>query len=906
MSPARGDRLGPYEILDLIGVGGMGNVYRARDTRLDRLVAIKICNERFSERFHLETRAVAALNHPNICHLYDVGPNYLVMELIEGAPLDAKASERALLDLAIQIADGLTAAHQAGIVHRDLKPANIAVTRDGRVKILDFGLAVLGASSAQAAAAPTMAPTDPGTTVGTVAYMSPEQARGETVDARSDLWSLGVVLYELATRVRPFEGATTALVFDAILHKTPTPVRDRNPDVSPALSRAIERLLEKDPSLRYQSAADLRADLKRVDRDTSQSVAVAAPVTTRRTSWPRRVGAVAVAVVVVAALAAGGLFWQRAQATPLTERDVVVLSDIVNTTGEAVFDSTLRTALSIQLELSPFLKIMGGDRMQEGLRLMGRPASDRVTPEVAREICQRLGEKATISGSIDKLGSTYVLTVEAVNCATGDVLARDQVRAGSQEQVLEVVSGAAENMRGNLGESLASIQKLSRPPATTSSLEAFQAFALGSDAMSRADPVTAIRQLERATTLDPDFAMAWWLLASAYQNAGSGVRAEFMDKAFSLRDRLSPPERLMIETAYYAQRTGEWDKATDSARQWTRTYPRAALPRFMLIGLRTFAGQPDDALEYSLEAARLEPSHPNFAAGLIGSYARMDRFDDARAVGDRALANKLDVAPIHLNLLRLAYSRDDASLADREIRWFAGKPDEYQSTIAQASHALTRGQRRKASDLMRQAGEMAKRRGLPAPGTLNPVDDALLGNCPPPVGSAVGANLTMALCGDMAAVLRSAEEITTRATSSSWHGLQQPMIRAIVELRRNRPDAAVEILKPAVRHELYAPMVTYLLGQAHLAARRGSEAAAEFQKVIDRRGVHWQFLPVLPRDTGPLRSLAYVGLARSAALAGDTARARKAYEDFLALWKDADPDIAVLSEARKELAALPR
>ena len=903
MPPSRGDRLGPYEILDLLGAGGMGSVYRARDTRLDRLVAIKFSGEQFSERFHREARAVAALNHPNICHLYDVGPNYLVMELVEGAPVGAPGDERTLLDLAIQIADGLSAAHQAGIVHRDLKPGNIMVTRDGRVKILDFGLAVLDASSVQVAA-PTMAATDPGTTVGTVAYMSPEQARGEAVDARSDLWSLGVVLYEMATRARPFDGATTALLFDAILHKAPIPVRERNPNVSPALSHAIEKLVEKDRSLRYQSAADLRADLRRVDRDSS-SQATAAAAASGRAAWHRRTGVAAMAVMVVAALAAAGLFWQRAQATPLTERDVLVLSDIVNTTGEAVFDSTLRTALSIQLEQSPFLKIMSGDQMREGLRLMERPASDPVTPDVAREICQRLGEKATINGAIARLGGAYALTIEAVNCQNGDALAREQAQAEDQEHVLEAVSEAAKRMRASLGESLASIEKLDRPlnQVTTSSLEALQAFALGQDALSQAEPLAAIRHFERATTLDPEFAMGWWLLASAYQNAGTGVRAEFMDKAIALRDRLSERERLAIETAYYAQRTGEWDKAADSAELWTRTYPRVALPHYVLVGLRTFAGRPDEALTGNLDAVRLEPRNAAFVASLIGAYARMDRFDEARAAGDQALADGLDAAPVHLNLLRLAYSRGDAPAADHEIRWFAGKPEEYLSAIAQGSHALALGQRRRAADLLRQAAEMAKRRGLTAGGSLNAIDEALLGFCPAPGIPRVPALLVTALCGDPAAALTAADEAAKRSTASSLHGLQLPMVRAIVELRRDRPEAALELLKPAMRHELFAPLVTYISGLAHLAAGSGAEASEEFQKVIERRGIHWQFMPVLPRDTGPLRALAYVGLARSAALAGDTAGAKQAYEDFLALWKDADPDIPVLVEARKEYAA---
>ncbi len=902
-----GVRLGPYEILALIGAGGMGEVYRARDVRLDRLVAIKLSKAQFTERFDREARAVAALSHPNICHLYDVGPNYLVMEHIEGNPVSPTGDPRGVLDLGVQIAEGLAAAHQASIVHRDLKPANILLTRDGRIKILDFGLATLAPGASELGSVPTMVVTDPGTTVGTVAYMSPEQASGQPIDARSDLWSVGVVLYELVTRVRPFEGATQALIFDAILNRTPIPVRERNPAVPLDLARAIEKLLEKDRSLRYQSAADLRADLKRVERDSSSQRNVAAVPPPPAAGRLRRFAVIAGAAVVVAALATGTFIWQRGRPAPLTERDVLVLADVTNTTGEPVFDSTLRAALSIQLEQSPFLKIMPDDRMREGLRLMQRPPDERITTEVAREICQRLGEKATISGAIARLGDAYVLTLEAVNCQNGEAIAREQVQAENKERVLEAVSQASKAMRSSLGESLASIDKLDRPLAqvTTSSLEALQAFALGTEHFNRGDALAARPLFERATTLDPDFAMAWWYLSSAYQNAGLGQRSEYIEKAFALRDRLSEREKLSIEAAYYAQRTGEWDKASDVAQMWAQTYPRVAFPHFMLVGLRLFEARFDEAVRESVEAARLDPRNELIVAGLIGTYARVDRFDEAKGVAEKAIADKVDGAAVRLNLLRVAFIENDRAAVDRQMQWFAGRPDEYIGVTAQAINALTLGQRREANELLQKAAGMAKRRGLPAAGALNPVDDALLGNCPPAESPAATNPLVIVLCGDAAFAGKLADEAAKRPSmASGWLRIQLPLIRAIAELKRHNPDAAIELMKPVATHDLYQPQVPYIRGVAYLEAGKGTEAAGEFQKLIDHRGIHWQFQPVLPRETGPLRAIAYVGVARGAALAGDTARAKTAYQDFLALWKDADPDIPILVDARKEYAAL--
>lgn len=565
----------------------MGSVYKARDTRLDRIVAVKVSKAEFSQRFEREARAVAALNHASICHLYDVGPNYLVMEYVEGAPIAPTDDIHTLLDQAMQMADGMAAAHTLGITHRDLKPGNILVTRTGQVKILDFGLAQVDSDpeAAEPDATATMALTDPGTAIGTVAYMSPEQARGIKVDARSDLWSLGVILYEMATRTRPFQGPTSPVVFEGILTKTPAPVREKNPKIPVDLERIIAKLLEKDRETLYQSAADVRADLKRVERDSSgaavATVIVSQPVVpsaepAKSTRW--RTYAVAAGALVIAA---GGFFlWQRTQAAPLTDTDILVLADFTNTTGDTVFDGTLREALSVQFDQSPFLKTMPDSQLRQALQRMGRPANERITNAVAEEICQREGLKATIGGAIASLGQSYAITLQATNCQNGDSIAREQAEAPDKDHVLQAVATAAQTMRAKLGESLSSIQKVSQTEndkVTTSSIEAFEAYSMGAQEFRKGTILSSVPLFKRAAELDPNFASAWYFLGAASSVAGIGGSAEYITKAYELRDRVSERERLTIE-AFYFQATGQWDKFGDSTAVWARTYPRSGLP----------------------------------------------------------------------------------------------------------------------------------------------------------------------------------------------------------------------------------------------------------------------------------------------------------------------------------------
>jgi serine/threonine protein kinase/tetratricopeptide (TPR) repeat protein len=903
-----GEKLGPYEILAPLGAGGMGSVYKARDTRLDRIVAVKVSKSEFSQRFEREARAVAALNQANICHLYDVGPDYLVMEYVEGAPIAPTDNVHTLLDQAMQMADGMAAAHALGITHRDLKPGNILVTRAGQVKILDFGLAQVAsdAEAAESNATGTIALTDPGTAIGTVAYMSPEQARGLKVDARSDLWSLGVILYEMATRTRPFQGPTAPVIFEGILAKAAVPVRERNPKIPVELERIITRLLEKDRETRYQSAVDVRADLKRMARDSGSTGAVAGTVSqpfvqaaaqSKSSRWPKYATAAGALVLLIA----GGILWrQRAQAKPLTDRDVLVLADFTNTTGDPVFDGTLRTALSAQLDQSPFLKIMPDEQVRHDLQLTGRSPDERVTNPVAREICLREGQKATIGGSIASLGKTYAITLQATNCQTGDAIAQEQGEAADKEHVLKAVAAAASGMRAKLGESLSSIQKLGRiegADVTTNSLEAFQAYGMGLDEFRHGSLVASIPLFKRATELDPNFASAWLYLGTA--SGISGGRGSLgVAKAFELRDRVSERERLFITAFYYGNGTREWDKAAEVDTVWARTYPRSPLPHNQLGILHRQAGELEETLKETQEAYRLEPQNTAYIAQLARAYIGLDRFDEAKAVVGKGISQGLVSADLHGLALTIGYLQGDQTAQDREIQWFAGKPEEYVGLSLQADEAKMRGQRTVEAELRRRGADSARRgSALAAAAQLGAPDvlsEALLGNCGP---ARAGNNpLALALCGDAAQAQAIADAATKQqALSTAWNAVQLPIVRAAMELKRDQPAKTIELLLSVTHYERGYPQVMYLRGLAYLIMRKGPESTAEFQKIADHKGIAWGTL---------YYPLSYLGLARAASVAGDAPKARKAYQDFFGLWKDADADIPILIEARKEYAVL--
>jgi tetratricopeptide (TPR) repeat protein len=912
----------------------MGEVYKARDTRLSRDVAVKIIPQKFAneaarERFQREARAASVLNHPNICAIYDIGEAngypYLVMELLEGKTLQERIGGRPLeldetLALGIQIADALDAAQAKGVVHRDIKPGNIFVTARGDAKVLDFGLAKQGAAAAPGEGETLTEEllTNPGSTVGTVAYMSPEQARGQAVDARSDLWSLGVVLYQMATGRLPFEGATNAVIFEALLTKAPAPLRERNPKAPEELERIVSKALEKDRTLRHQSAADLRADLKRLARGASTEKVAAAPAQSRRELRYPAIAAAAAAVLV----AAGVLWWQRSRTPPLTDKDIVVLADFANTTGDTIFDGALRTALAIQLEQSPFLKIMDDRTMRAGLMFMGRSQDERVTSQIAREICEREGDKAMISGTIASLGKNYVISLEAANCHTGETLAREQAEAEDKEHVLKAIGTAATGMRAKLGESLNSIQKLNYAfeQATTASLEAFRAYGLGEAQKDQGLWLAAIPFYQRAAELDPNFAMAYARMAVMYNNAREreqGIR--YSRKAYSLIDRVTERERLYITSQYNSYVTRDLQKTTEAYQLYARTYPRDNVPHNNLGVQYAAAGEYEKAIPEFQEAVRVDPRVANSYSNLVTSYIILDHYDEAKAMAAKVFAQKLESPSTHLFLLRLAYIQGDRAAAEKEIQWAAGKASEHDIFSMQAENAEYLGQRRKAKELNKRAVDLAKRRNLAAVAAqflareawvdafhedcraasaqtreaLALVDqDTLRGVFP--------AAIALGLCGDGAQAQKIADQISKQFPSDTvWNAVFLPSIRASVELKRDQPAKALRVLAPAVPYEraggeAFGSPTAYLVGLAHLRARHGAEAAVEFRKILDHRGFYW----------GSLYPLAYAGLARSAALAGDTARAKRAYQDFLALWKDADSDLPILNEARKEYSAL--
>jgi serine/threonine protein kinase/tetratricopeptide (TPR) repeat protein len=970
------EKVSHYRILEKLGAGGMGVVYLAEDMKLGRKVAIKILSQEYTtnkdrlSRFEQEASAASNLNHPNILTIHEVGNDdgrhYIATEYIDGVTLRRKLAASQIetpeiLDIAIQVACALEEAHTAGIVHRDVKPDNIMVRRNGYVKVLDFGLAKLTETVDRTpldgeAATRVMVQTDAGVVMGTSQYMSPEQARGKPVDARSDIWSLGVVIYEMVAGRTPFEGETSTDIIVAITQKEPPPLARFAPNVPPELDWIVMKALRKDRDERYQTIKELLTDLRRLkqrlefETELERSAApvsfskskisdLAALPTTPERAVPtaektishvssaeyiatgikrHKIAAAIVALFLIVAIGAGFYFYNR-NSHPLTDRDTVLLTDFVNTTGEPVFDGTLKQALAVHLGQTPFLNLFPEERVRETLRFMGRSPEDRITRDVGREICQRQGLKAMLTGSIASLGSHYVITLEAVNPVSNDPIAREQIEAESKERVLSSLGTAASNLRKKLGESLSSIQKydVNIEQATTSSLEALKAYAMANEERSRGRSRESLTLYKRAVDLDPNFAMAYARIGVHYGNHEELENAkQYVQKAYDLRDRVSERERLYITEKYYTYLTGEIDKTIETLQTWARLYPDDFIPRNNLSLNYKLLGRYEESLKEALEAVRLSPNNLSARDNLVASFIGLGRIDEAEQAEREAQKINPDALTAHLNNFIFSYFRRDQAAMDREVQWARGRPEEAEFTALLSAVSLSYGKLKEAEQLLKRSMELFKLQKRPENASARLMalagELSILGKCDRAKDSAkealnlvrgqmnvANAALIYAACGDSSQAQSLLEEARAAYPKNTViSAILTPIVGAGVEKAKGNIPQAIQLLE-SVRSYDYGVILgvatKYARGNLYLQQRRGKEAAAEFKEIVDHRGADL---------LSPANTLAQLGLARAAVINGDTAAARKSYQDFFALWKDADADLPALVEARKEYEQL--
>jgi serine/threonine protein kinase/tetratricopeptide (TPR) repeat protein len=948
-----------FRILEKLGAGGMGVVYKAVDTRLERSVALKFLPDGMSqdsqalERFRREALAASALNHPGICTIYDIGEQdntpFIAMEFIEGETLRQHIGGKPLpieriLDLGIQISDAIDAAHSKGIIHRDIKPSNVFVTTRGQAKVLDFGLAKLVSKGVLGSAGDDTASKSAeenvsivGIISGTPAYMSPEHVRGDDLDRRADVFALGLLLYEMATGRAAFGGRTGGAIIEAILTRTPESVRSLNPSLPPQLEEIINKCIEKDRDRRYASAAAVRADLlalRRVTESGQTTVSIAVPAIVAVPSAQKSDSALgwkAAAIggaALVAVLAIGGWLYNTRRAHALTQADTVVLANFTNKTGDPVFDETLRQGLAAQLQQSPFLSLVAEQRIQQELRLMGVPPESKLSSKMAGDLCQRLGSKVYIGGSISNIGNQYVVGVSAVNCQTGDSVAQEQVTANGKEGVLSALGSASTKLREQLGESLKTIQKLDTPieQASTPSLEALQAFSLGRRNMAvKGDYTAAIPLLQHSIQLDPNFAMAYAILGTTYRNLGEkALASENAGKSYALRSRMSEWEKFYIESHYHDFVTGDLEKATQVYELWAQIYPREGVAPTNLGIIFQTLGQHDKALSQFRETMRISAPDSLGYSNLVAGFVSLKRLDEARTTGEEAISKSFDSSALRIALYDLAFLKSDVPGMAEQVSWATGKPGKESVMLGlESATAAYQGKLRTARDLSRQESSSAERAGdnemtadCEASAALW---EALYGNASEArqhVNDSLAkingrdaqyaAALALALVGDSTRAKSLADDLDKRFPDDTVVRFNYvPTLRAQLALASPGNGAkAVEILAAASPYELGVPgsntlrtnlYPIYVRGEALLASHQGAAAATEFQKIVDWSGV---------AINEPIGGLAHLGLARSHALAGDTAKSRAAYDDFFAIWKDADPNVPVLLQAKAEYAKL--